>query len=74
MPTLDVIKSNIQTQTGHGLQDETALACAKRLYQRDGMRAFTRGLWPTLFRAFPVNAVTFTVYELVYHWIVRHGL
>ncbi|KAF9125134.1 hypothetical protein BGW39_007637 [Mortierella sp. 14UC] len=39
--------------------------CAIRSYRSEGMGVFMRGVTPALLRAFPVNAVTFFVYELV---------
>lgn len=39
--------------------------CAIRSYKSEGMSVFMRGATPALLRAFPVNAVTFFVYELV---------
>ncbi|KAF9990209.1 hypothetical protein BGZ75_003100 [Mortierella antarctica] len=39
--------------------------CAIRSYKSEGMGVFMRGATPALLRAFPVNAVTFFVYELV---------
>ncbi|KAF9988072.1 hypothetical protein BGZ65_012461 [Modicella reniformis] len=39
--------------------------CAIRSYRSEGMGVFVRGATPALLRAFPVNAVTFFVYELV---------
>ncbi|KAG1443875.1 hypothetical protein G6F56_010512 [Rhizopus delemar] len=72
---IDVVKSRLQMQLQG--QDETKrlLAanqpytsirdCVVRSYRTEGMGVFFRGLWPTLLRAFPVNAVTFYVYELV---------
>ncbi|KAG0044270.1 Mcm2-7 hexameric complex component [Gryganskiella cystojenkinii] len=38
--------------------------CAIRSYRSEGMGVFMRGATPALLRAFPVNAVTFFVYEL----------
>ncbi|KAI9592984.1 mitochondrial carrier domain-containing protein [Syncephalis fuscata] len=68
---MDVVKSRIQTQSNplnaqHAL---SATECARQLYRQEGWRGFTRGLSVTLIRAFPVNAVTFLVYELVYKWM-----
>ncbi|ORX99643.1 mitochondrial carrier [Basidiobolus meristosporus CBS 931.73] len=63
---LDVIKSRIQTSGQIG-----ALACAKLMYQKEGLASFTKGLWPTVVRAFPVNAVTFLTYEAVMGWLVQ---
>ncbi|KAL0091801.1 mitochondrial carrier domain-containing protein [Phycomyces blakesleeanus] len=39
--------------------------CLVRSYKAEGLRVFFRGLTPTVIRGFPVNAVTFWVYELV---------
>ncbi|KAK3846837.1 MAG: mitochondrial carrier domain-containing protein [Linnemannia gamsii] len=39
--------------------------CAIRSYRSEGMGVFMKGAAPALLRAFPVNAVTFFVYELV---------
>lgn len=43
--------------------------CVVRSYQSDGIRVFFRGLLPTVLRGFPVNAVTFWVYEVVMVWL-----
>ncbi|KAF9582499.1 hypothetical protein BGW38_000130 [Lunasporangiospora selenospora] len=39
--------------------------CAIRSYKSEGFGVFFKGVTPALLRAFPVNAVTFFVYELV---------
>ncbi|KAF7730835.1 hypothetical protein EC973_001353 [Apophysomyces ossiformis] len=39
--------------------------CVIRSYKTEGLGVFFRGLWPTILRGFPVNAVTFYVYEIV---------
>ncbi|KAG0178590.1 hypothetical protein DFQ28_002454 [Apophysomyces sp. BC1034] len=39
--------------------------CIIRSYKSEGLGVFFRGLWPTILRGFPVNAVTFWVYEVV---------
>ncbi|KAK9721918.1 hypothetical protein K7432_003038 [Basidiobolus ranarum] len=62
---LDVIKSRIQTQALLSVGQRGALMCAKQMYQKEGLSSFTRGLWPTIVRAFPVNAVTFLTYEAI---------
>ncbi|RKP25427.1 mitochondrial carrier domain-containing protein [Syncephalis pseudoplumigaleata] len=68
---LDVVKSRVQTQLDAADERRTVSAteCARQLYRQEGWRGFTRGLSVTLARAFPVNAVTFLVYELVYRWM-----
>ena len=62
---VDIIKSRIQADmTGKysGLWD-----CLKQSYQESGMMSFTRGLAPTLLRAFPTNAATFGGVALTLH-------
>jgi hypothetical protein len=39
------------------------LVIARRIYTREGIRGFYRGLGPCLLRAFPSNACAFFVYE-----------
>ncbi|KAG2180019.1 hypothetical protein INT43_003806, partial [Umbelopsis isabellina] len=39
--------------------------CIVRSYRTEGLGVFVRGMGPTVLRAFPVNAVTFWVYEVV---------
>ncbi|KAI8336900.1 mitochondrial carrier domain-containing protein [Blakeslea trispora] len=67
---IDVVKSRLQMQQ----TQETLLVrqpyrsikdCVVRSYRSEGPGVFFRGLWPTLLRGFPVNAVTFYVYEIV---------
>ncbi|KAF9320738.1 hypothetical protein BG000_003203 [Podila horticola] len=56
------------TRQGHSLSStpyKGMVDCAIRSYRREGMGVFFRGATPALLRAFPVNAVTFFVYELV---------
>ena len=60
---IDVIKSRIQADNTNKYSG--FLDCGKKSYAEAGLRAFTRGLGPTLLRAFPVNAATFVAYEFV---------
>ncbi|KAF8978628.1 hypothetical protein BGZ52_005836, partial [Haplosporangium bisporale] len=56
------------TRQGHSLSStpyKGMVDCAIRSYRSEGMGVFVRGATPALLRAFPVNAVTFFVYELV---------
>lgn len=73
---LDVVKSRLQMQYEGDRFETTRLLvidrpymsikdCILRSYRSEGIAVFFRGLWPTLLRAFPVNAVTFYVYELM---------
>ena len=43
--------------------------CAVKSYHAEGIFVFFRGMMPTLVRAWPVNAVTFYVYELMINWL-----
>lgn len=57
----DVAKSRIQTT-------ETPLSlfgCLRQIYAKEGVRGLYRGYIPTVIRAFPANAVMFSVYELL---------
>ena len=47
-------------------------SCARRIYQTEGRRAFTRGLGTTLSRAFIVNAVLFSGYEATMQALCGH--
>lgn len=61
---IDVIKSRMQLD-GMSSQSiyKNSFDCLRKSVQADGYICLFRGLTPTLIRAFPVNAVTFTVVE-----------
>ncbi|RHY27952.1 hypothetical protein DYB32_006411 [Aphanomyces invadans] len=62
---LDVVKSVIQSLPTTAPKSDLSLPRqAKLLYSVHGLRIFTKGLGTTMLRAFPVNAVTFYVYEM----------
>uniref|UniRef100_A0A1B6M8Q4 Mitochondrial basic amino acids transporter n=2 Tax=Graphocephala atropunctata TaxID=36148 RepID=A0A1B6M8Q4_9HEMI len=61
---LDVIKSRYQADMG---KYTSIIDCLKKSIKDEGVVCLTRGLTPTLIRAFPTNAVTFTVVT----WIFR---
>jgi len=61
IPT-DVLKTVVQESAATGRPLGLA-AAVREIHQRDGMRGFTRGAGPIVARAFPVNAITFMVYE-----------
>ncbi|CAE8677166.1 unnamed protein product, partial [Polarella glacialis] len=57
---------NIKTLTqeaGASGRSISMVQASKEVFQRDGLRGFTRGGLAIVLRAFPVNAVTFMVYE-----------
>ncbi|KAI9310363.1 mitochondrial carrier domain-containing protein [Dichotomocladium elegans] len=67
---IDTIKTRIQkstTLTGNGWQRFTFVT--SEIYQKEGMRAFYKGLTPRVLRVAPGQAVTFVVYEKVKSWI-----
>jgi solute carrier family 25 (mitochondrial carnitine/acylcarnitine transporter), member 20/29 len=64
---IDVIKTRLQTlplypEPGHD-KYKGFFDCAKQIYLQEGFKSFYRGLSTCLIRAYPVNAVTFLVYE-----------
>ena len=62
---LDVIKTRIQSQPA-ALPPLKIWPTAKQMAAEEpGLKAFTRGLGVTLVRSFPVNVVTFLIYEAV---------
>ncbi|CEP09421.1 hypothetical protein [Parasitella parasitica] len=70
---IDVVKSRLQMQSRSNENARLLLDrpyasikdCVVRSYRAEGAAVFFRGLWPTLLRGFPVNAVTFYIYEIV---------
>ncbi len=59
----DAIKTRIQID--NQLQYHGFLDCLRKSYRQEKWRLFTRGLAPTVIRAFPMNAAIFTVYTLL---------
>mmetsp|Transcript_15879 Transcript_15879/g.31115 ORF Transcript_15879/g.31115 Transcript_15879/m.31115 type:complete len:312 (-) Transcript_15879:111-1046(-) len=69
----DVIKSVVQTlPDGTPARKASMMYVAKEQYKAHGWQFFVRGLGPTLMRAFPVNAVTLTVYDLTLNSLDKH--
>lgn len=60
---LDVVKTRLQVDPG---KYSSFADCLKKSVQSEGLVCLTRGLTPTLIRAFPTNAVTFTVVTWVF--------
>lgn len=85
---LDVIKSRIQMQQPSSSSPGATTPllttldrpytsirdCVVRSYRAEGLGVFFRGLAPTVLRGFPVNAVTFWMYEWVMAWLSTHRL
>lgn len=60
---IDVIKTRMQIDSSY----KNSVDCLRKSVSREGYKFLYRGLSPTLFRAFPVNAATFAVVT----WTVR---
>jgi len=58
---LDVIKTTIQTSAV--ALPNSVWGVGKLIYKKHGLRGLFRGLSTTVARAFPVNGITFAVYE-----------
>jgi len=64
----DIIKSRVQVDGVNGPPKYNgAIDCFRKSMQSEGPRFIFRGLLPTILRAFPMNAATFTVVT----WILR---
>lgn len=62
---LDTMKSVIQTlPDGADTRQFRLAAVARSIHEGGGLAGFYRGVWPTMVRAFPTNAIIFAVYEL----------
>ena len=61
-PAVASIRENSPCYTG-------IIDCAVKSYHAEGISVFFRGIIPTLVRAWPVNAVTFYVYEIMINWL-----
>jgi len=67
---LDVVKTQIQADAGSRKPKyDGVVDCVRRLYAEQGAVAFSRGALPVIVRSFPVNAVTFFVYERVLDFV-----
>eukprot|EP00301_Raphidiophrys_heterophryoidea_P025614 c8637_g1_i1.p1 GENE.c8637_g1_i1~~c8637_g1_i1.p1 ORF type:complete len:300 (-),score=34.47 c8637_g1_i1:291-1190(-) len=72
---VDVLKTVIQTLPSNtSLEEQSMRYQFRRIAKQHGYRYFLRGLGTTLFRAFPVNGVTFLVYENITQsmWSAMH--
>ncbi len=61
----DVIKTYIQINSSNSSKQGGVISTVITLYNAYGIRIFFRGLGTTIIRAFPVNAATFYVYEVL---------
>ncbi|ORY96776.1 mitochondrial carrier domain-containing protein [Syncephalastrum racemosum] len=66
---IDTIKTRIQKSSATGSGWERFKTVTTDIMQKEGPRAFYKGLTPRLLRVAPGQAVTFMVYEKVRSWI-----
>jgi hypothetical protein len=62
-PRTAPVKSRLQAQPAGASRYAGAWECAAASAREEGVGVFTRGLWPTLSRAFLVNAAIFASFE-----------
>lgn len=68
----DVIKTKIQSQPINQKPTfRSTFDCAKQIYKTEGITRFSRGLSSCLLRSFPLNGVTFLVYEFVMKMMLK---
>lgn len=60
---MDVVKARLQMSGAGGREYRGVLHCMTVSIREEGVRVFFKGLLLNSVRAFPVNAVTFLVYE-----------
>ena len=71
----DVIKSRMQADGNNGVfLYKGVVDCVVQSYKTSGIRSFFSGLGPTLLRAFPTNAVIFSVYTFVSNLFTKTSL
>ena len=71
----DVIKTRIQTAPlSTPLEERRMMHMFHKIKNEYGMKFFFRGLGVTVFRAFPVNAIIFPVYEYTLFELNRRGI
>lgn len=61
---LDVIKTHLQAQDFKRPKYAGIVDCARQLHSQHGPRVFFKGLNSCLVRAFPLNGMTFAMYEV----------
>ncbi|KDN43657.1 mitochondrial carrier [Tilletiaria anomala UBC 951] len=74
---LDVIKTRIQAAGADPSAPSSASTSSivhvvRETYRREGLRAFFKGLGPTMLRAVPANAVLFVAYEATKSALLTH--
>ena len=64
---LDVVKTKIQTDTSY--KTPTIYQTMKKYYKLQGPRFFFKGIIPTWFLAFPLNAIIFITYDEIIEFL-----
>jgi hypothetical protein len=63
---LDLLKNVYQREASvprHERLYQSIGECARAVYRKSGWRGFYQGLWPTMWRAFPIHAINLFAYE-----------
>lgn len=69
---LDVVKTRLQIDvTGSAREYRGMLDCIAKIYKKEGVGVFFRGLNTTIVRAFPCNSATLMAYALVNRYFHR---
>ncbi|OZJ04116.1 hypothetical protein BZG36_02867 [Bifiguratus adelaidae] len=66
---IDTIKTRIQRRASPDSGWKRFSNITKEIYQKEGIRAFYKGITPRVLRVAPGQAITFMVYEKVKGWI-----
>ena len=66
---IDTIKTRIQKSSATGSGWERFKVVTTEIWQKEGFKAFYKGLTPRVLRVAPGQAVTFMVYEKVKTWL-----
>ena len=69
----DVVKSRMQADDFSNPRYRSMSDCFYKSYKADGISVFTRGALAMSARAFPVNGVTFLVYEVLLEHCQRYN-
>uniref|UniRef100_A0A6B2LDL2 Mitochondrial carrier protein n=1 Tax=Arcella intermedia TaxID=1963864 RepID=A0A6B2LDL2_9EUKA len=62
---VDLIKVRVQMSTERGSARKKPLQIISQIYKAEGIKGFTRGLWPTIIREVPSTSVYFGFYNFL---------
>jgi len=66
---VDVMKTKMQTDNLQNPQYKSAIDCARKTYNKVGLKGFFNGFAPCMLRAVPVNGGVFALYEMLFRLI-----